>query len=121
MTTDTKQPPDTDRWVLVLVTRGSKGSRRIETDRFDVMWAKNNNQDVIDWREMPSWDRLRILDTYDEERKEWEAKVSLLDGVRQSLIDERDTLRSQVTALTEERDRALGALREIVDVGFVAE
>jgi chromosome segregation ATPase len=116
MTTDKKQPPDTDRPCLVI----RSPSREIRTASYrDGRWFLTRDTvlmdgDVIDWRELPSWDRLAILDRYDEERAEWEAKVEEADErLRQACIDSREStsrwadelgrLRSQVTALTEER------------------
>lgn len=106
MTTDKKQPPDTDRLVLAALRRGGWCHARWLGD---AGWSIPGVDDNADWREMPSWDSLAILDRYDEERAKWEAKVRNAEDKCIEARDERDALRSQVTALTEERDLALSS------------
>lgn len=141
MTTDTKQPPDTDRFVLVKTREGIfTACFKAQPDRYSTTGRWFRVEDVEDWREMPSWDRLRILDTYDEERKEWgahakdgfdraDAALRECDALRSQVADltegmnsaiahavverkELTALRSQVTALQRERDQAVEDLQE---------
>lgn len=124
MTTDKKQPPDTDRPVLALIGTVAETSivrvaRYVTRHGHPIHWQAPGGgmayrtDEVVDWREMPSWDRLAILDRYDEERAEWERQIAdLTEGINSAIahaVVERKNLNealARADRAEKERDEA---------------